>query len=153
MRILAAIDGSPCSREVIREVIARPWPEGSEVRILSVAHPRPWFHDPFQVGTAIYVQSREEEERRAARDVEQAAEEIHAAAPSLILSTAVPEGSPKEKVVEEAESWKADLVLLGTHGYGPTHRFLLGSVSHAVALHAPCSVEIVRAGSRRERAQ
>ena len=40
--------------------------------------------------------------------------------------------------------WGADLVVLGTHGHGPAGRFLLGSVAHSVALHAPCSVEVVR---------
>lgn len=143
MRILAAIDGSPCSCEVIREVVSRPWPDGSEVRILSVAPPRPWFHDPFQLGAAIYVHSREEETRRATRDVAEAAREIRGAVPEIALSTAIAEGPPGERVVEEAERWHADLILVGTHGYGPTRRALGGSVSGAVAVHAPCSVEIV----------
>ena len=38
----------------------------------------------------------------------------------------------------------ADLILVGSHGRGAAGRFLLGSVSTAIALHAPCSVEIVR---------
>jgi nucleotide-binding universal stress UspA family protein len=144
LRILAAIDDSPCSREVIRELLQRSWPEGSEVRILSVVHPRTWFHDPFGVGAAIYVQSRQAEERRVAHDLEQATEQIHDVAPHLSLSTATMEGSPGEKVVEEAERWHADLVLVGTHGYGAAQRLLHGSVSRAVAAHAPCSVEVVR---------
>ena len=48
-------------------------------------------------------------------------------------------------IVEEAERWGADLILVGSHGYGSVKRFMLGSVSQAVATHAPCSVEIVRA--------
>ena len=43
--------------------------------------------------------------------------------------------------VDEAS---ADLIVVGSHGYGVWDRFLLGSVSQAVALHAKCSVEIVR---------
>ena len=37
--------------------------------------------------------------------------------------------------------------LVGAHGHGVCPRFILGSVSSAVATHAPCSVEIVRTGS------
>lgn len=52
--------------------------------------------------------------------------------------------APKEVIVDEAGRWRADLVVVGCHGYGSVKRFMLGSVSEAVAIHAPCSVEIVR---------
>jgi nucleotide-binding universal stress UspA family protein len=52
-----------------------------------------------------------------------------------------PEGSD---ILDEVEKWGADLIVLGSHGYRGWRRFLLGSVSHAVATHARCSVEIVR---------
>ncbi len=47
-------------------------------------------------------------------------------------------------ILEEAENLETDLIIVGSHGYGAVKRFLLGSVSQAVALHAKCSVEIVR---------
>lgn len=55
------------------------------------------------------------------------------------------EGSPKKLIVEEAEKWGADLIILGSHGRGAVGRTFLGSVSLAVVSHAKCSVEIVRA--------
>ena len=60
------------------------------------------------------------------------------------LYAVVPDGSPKRIIVEEAETWGADLVVVGSHGYRSWERMLLGSVSQAVAAHAECSVEIVR---------
>jgi nucleotide-binding universal stress UspA family protein len=68
----------------------------------------------------------------------------------LQIETAVIEGEPKVVIIEEAERWGADLIVVGCHGYGPVKRFLLGSVSLAVAVHAPCSVEIVRRQHRDE---
>jgi nucleotide-binding universal stress UspA family protein len=62
----------------------------------------------------------------------------------LRVSTLVLEGSAKQKITEEAEEWQADLIVVGSHGYKAFQRMLLGSVSHAVAQHAKCSVEIVR---------
>lgn len=53
-------------------------------------------------------------------------------------------GPPRTVILDEAESWGADLIVLGSHGYSGWQRFLLGSVSHAVVSHAKCSVEVVR---------
>ena len=52
--------------------------------------------------------------------------------------------SPKKIILDEAGQWGADLIFAGSHGRRGLDRFLLGSVSEAVALHAPCSVEVVR---------
>ena len=64
--------------------------------------------------------------------------------PALTVTTVAIEGSPKSVILEEAEKFGADLIVVGSHGYGMVEGFLLGSVSNAVALHAKCSVEIVR---------
>jgi nucleotide-binding universal stress UspA family protein len=60
------------------------------------------------------------------------------------VSTAVIHGHPKEAILDESEKWNADLIVVGSHGYRGWQRFLLGSVSQAVASHAKCSVTIVR---------
>jgi nucleotide-binding universal stress UspA family protein len=68
----------------------------------------------------------------------------------LPVTTAIIGDSPKEAIVEEAERWGADLVVVGSHGYRGFKRYLLGSVSQAVATRAKCSVEIVRANEAGE---
>jgi nucleotide-binding universal stress UspA family protein len=138
------VDGSPCSEAAVREVIGRPWPPDTEVRIISVAHVIPFIPDPFLVGAASYFEDQEEKQQQVKAIVAKTAQTLSENAPQLRVSTATFEGSPKHLIVEEAERWNADLILLGSHGHGPVGRFLLGSVSQAVAAHAPCSVEIVR---------
>jgi len=54
------------------------------------------------------------------------------------------EGDPKLRIIDLATEWHADLIALGPHGRKGLNRFLMGSVSEAVARHAPCSVQIVR---------
>ncbi len=53
-------------------------------------------------------------------------------------------GSPKHVIVDEANTWGADLIVVGAYGHGALERFVLGSVPQAVVHHAKCSVEIVR---------
>jgi nucleotide-binding universal stress UspA family protein len=53
-------------------------------------------------------------------------------------------GRPATAIVDEAREWNADLIVVGTRGRNLAERVLLGSVSTAVAHHAPCDVLIVR---------
>ena len=144
MKILLATDGSEFSQAAIEEVIRRRWPSGTKVKVLSVAHPFPLFPDPIFFSGAAHSETLQQEQRRASHDVEKAAGEIRDKAPDLHVEVETLEGSPKKVIVEEAERWEADLIVVGSHGRGAVERFLLGSVAHAVVLHAPCSVEIVR---------
>lgn len=53
-------------------------------------------------------------------------------------------GSAARAIVEKAEHWHADLIVVGSHGHGVWKRAFVGSVSDLVLHHAPCSVMIVR---------
>jgi len=63
----------------------------------------------------------------------------------LPVTTAVVVDSARDAILDQAEVWGADLIVVGSHGCRGYKRFLLGSVSQAVAAQAKCSVEIVRA--------
>jgi nucleotide-binding universal stress UspA family protein len=54
------------------------------------------------------------------------------------------EGMPTEVILQTAQQWPADLLVIGSHGRSGITRFLLGSVSQAVAVNAPCPVEVVK---------
>lgn len=73
-----------------------------------------------------------------------AADEIEERAPDLSVTPVLLEGRPKDVILDEAEKWFPDLIVVGSHGYGKVRRIFLGSVSLAIALNASCSVEIVR---------
>lgn len=62
----------------------------------------------------------------------------------VIISSDVLFGSPDSRIVETAEEIKADMIVIGSHGYKQWERLLLGSISDSVVHHAHCSVLIVR---------
>jgi nucleotide-binding universal stress UspA family protein len=144
MKILLAIDGSECSRAAVNEVARRPWPADSQVKVISIVEPpAPLAAEPY-MGVGGYFEGAEQLMRQEAREsVEQASAQLSAAG-GLQVSTEVLTGSPKRMIVEAAEAWGTDLIVVGSHGYQSWERMLLGSVSQAVAAHAECSVEIVR---------
>jgi nucleotide-binding universal stress UspA family protein len=146
MKILLATDGSDYSKAAVNSVAERPWPQGSEVKIISA------MEIPYAPTTETWVMpdSYYSELDRVAREqseaaVKDAVERIESGkASGLEIITKIISCSAREAILDEAEKWDADLIVLGSHGYSGWQRFLLGSVSHAVATHAHCSVEIVR---------
>jgi nucleotide-binding universal stress UspA family protein len=132
-------------QQAVEEVACRHWTRGSEVKVLACVHvPIPDIPDTLLVSYPIRLDMMEAERRRLAIVVEQAATRLRETEHDLKVETAVIDGSPKEAIVDEAEKWGAELIVVGCHGYGNVKRFLLGSVSQTVATHAKCSVEIVR---------
>jgi len=145
MRVLLAVDGSPHSHIAVEEVAERLWPEGTSVEVLTVIHAAaPLAIDPAFVLAAAHVQQTEEQRHLASAVVGSAAEKIREKAPHLVVTTKVVEGSPKDAIVEQAREWDADLIVVGSHGYGRLKRMVLGSVAGAVVANAPCSVHVAR---------
>jgi len=153
MKILLAIDGSPCSDAAVAEVARRPWPDDSQVRVISVVEPPGALTAEPYLGLGGYFEEVERLKRQQGEEVVAAAAELlrgGEGTAALGVATDVMTGAPKRTIVEEAESWGADLVVVGSHGYHTWERMLLGSVSQSVAAHALCSVEIVRCRRKEE---
>ena len=147
MKILLAIDGSPCSETAVAEVARRPWPEDSQLRVVSVVEPPGALTAEPYMGVGGYFEEVERLKRQQADEIlERAAVALRegAGTAQMGIATEALTGSPKRTIVEEAESWGADIIALGSHGYDTWERMLLGSVSQSVAAHARCSVLIVR---------
>jgi nucleotide-binding universal stress UspA family protein len=144
LRILLAVDGSPCSDRAVESVAMRPWPADSQVEVLSVVHARmPALSDPELMIAAAHVEALAADREQAPARVRRAVEGLMGISGISVTSQLV-EGHPADAILDEADRWRPDLIVVGSHGFGPVKRRLLGSVSQAVALHAPCSVEIVR---------
>ena len=145
MRVLLAVDGSPHSHIAVDEVAERLWPERTRIKVLTVIHAAaPLAIDPAFVLAAAHVEQVEGQRLLAPVVVDSAAEKLRIRAPHLVVTTTVVEGNPKDVIIEEAREWDADLIVVGSHGYGRLKRMVLGSVAGAVVASAPCSVLVAR---------
>jgi nucleotide-binding universal stress UspA family protein len=146
MRILLAVDGSRSSDRALDLVAALPALEGSRVRIVSVV---PTIADPVGIAWAPVFEREpapvDERALRTHREALDAAErEIRSARSDLTIETILLRGRPASRIVDEACSMPADLVVVGHRGHGTWESILLGSVSAEVVDHAPCPVLVAR---------
>ena len=147
MRILFATDGTKQSDAAMEMLKRFRLGAGDEVRIVSVID--------MAVPMAVdiyggYLPDSAEFERNAREhaggilDATVLTLTDHFGEPAPNISTEVLFGSPESRIVEAAEEFKPDLIVLGSHGYKAWERMLLGSVSDSVLHHVHCSVLIAR---------
>ncbi len=143
MRILVATDGSEFSLIALHSVANRPWPRGSVARVVSVPE-FILFKDP------SYLETHEVKDLGKA-SIEDAKLSVAAgvgilSGSELRVCSDVPafEDRPYRVILNEAETWQAGMIVVGSHGRTGFDRIVMGSVAEAVALRAKCSVEVIR---------
>lgn len=145
MRIIISTDGSDFSRAAIEkccEIIVAP--ERTAVKIVSA----------FEIVESLDISISPEFSRELEQSARTHAEEFARAAAAQVeerfpnsnidLTTQTTMGAPDRVLIETAAEWKADLIVIGSHGRGFWGRMLLGSITDSVVHHAPCSVLVVR---------
>lgn len=132
MKVLIAVDGSEHSDYALSDLANAIWSEDTEFKLVTVAddgfgHPIPSQADGAQ------------------KLLEEAASKLQKDLPSgCKISGEILHGEPRNELVHYAEKWTADLIIVGSRGRKGLTRMLLGSVSHAVLMAAPCAVKISR---------
>ncbi|MCU0255430.1 MAG: universal stress protein [Vicinamibacterales bacterium] len=144
MKVLLAVDRSPCSEAAAAQVAHLAWPAGTEIEVVSVAHTRlPLIPEPMWFLVALHEAALDEARERATEQLTRVKASLLSSVPGATVTTAVLEGRPAPAIVEEARRWQADRVVVGCHDRSRVGRWLLGSVSRAVARKAPCPVDVV----------
>jgi nucleotide-binding universal stress UspA family protein len=140
MKILLAFEDSKFSEAALKAIIAHYLPKAAQVRVLHVIQPVT-ISTPPQMSPG-YAPELQGQTKEAETLLQRAAQTLRAA--KFQVDTEVAVGDVRERILDVAQNWHADMIVLGSHGRGSVGRFLLGSVAEFVARHAPCSVEIVR---------
>ena len=148
LKVFLAVDGSESSGHAAEALAARPWPNGTEIRVFSVVElGMSALQGAFEIpglDAAHLEAQRAAAMKRTEEAIDSALKILQAAGLTTSESISVLAASPKELILQEAAEWTADLIVLGSHGSSGLSRFLIGSTSETVATHAACSVEVVR---------
>ena len=144
MRVLYATDGS-AEAELAGELIAGiDWPAGTVVRIVcsadagSVLIGAP-LAPAVPANEDVMEQELLEDSQRV---IEEAAHGLSAT--GVAIERAAVLGRAASAIVDEANEWHPDLIVMGSRGHGEIASMLLGSVSSEVVDHAPCPILIAR---------
>jgi len=144
--VLVAFDGSEFAQNALQSVFDRQWPEGTKFMILNAV---PTVQDSAYDNPHVF--SDEELAKGRAKLLQVADKELAAAAtlareklPQAQIDFKVIDGNPRDALINAAAAYDADLIVVGTQGRNFSAQLAIGSVSEAVAVGAPCSVEIVK---------
>lgn len=147
MKLLLATDGTKCSDEAVEIISNFSFTDQDSLMVISV------IDMALPISIDIYggfLPPNLELEKTVKENAEKILMETSEKIKRIIninpsqISTEVLFGSPESRIVETAEQIKADIIVVGSHGYNSWERLLLGSVSDSVVHHAPCSVLVVR---------
>jgi nucleotide-binding universal stress UspA family protein len=147
MKVILATDGTNQSEEAINITKTLNLQDSDEILVISVVD----MALPLSVDVyAGYLPSTEEIEKAVVENAQKVMQitenklkEIFAKK-NISITTELLHGSPESRIVEKAEEFGADLIIVGSHGYNRWERLLLGSVTDSVIHHAPCSVLVIR---------
>jgi nucleotide-binding universal stress UspA family protein len=144
MRVLIAVEDEQYGQAIIDFVTKHNWPADSEFKIVHVV-------EPLLVGSYMSIypspmleEITEENVKYATKLVADMKEKLSKAYPNHHVFSDVFTEIPKYGILTAATEWKADMIVMGSHGRRGISHFLLGSVAEAVMSHADCSVTIVR---------
>jgi nucleotide-binding universal stress UspA family protein len=144
-RVLVGTDGSPTAALAVRRAALLAKLFGAELRVLTA-------HREASRGGLWAGATPPDQNWLAIASA--AAQEVAEKAAGLARELGVAEVSPKavasdpaDALLDEAEAWKAELIVVGSVGMQSRSRFVLGSVPNKVAHHAPCDGLIVDTSS------
>jgi nucleotide-binding universal stress UspA family protein len=154
MKIVIGYDGSSCADSALEDLSRAGLPQKAEALVISVAElrlpPPPPSSYGILSGYAVGVGTSADAETssRVVDDAQalafQASRLIQASFPGWEVRHDGRPGSPAGEIIEKAERWGADLIVVGSHGRSALGRLILGSVSQRVVTEAHCSVRVAR---------
>jgi len=144
-KILVPVDGSAPSRAGLERAIALAKGQGGRRRRLhgvdDAAVLRGSIEPSLNIGDLIDV--LEKEGRRTLAAAEQAARRRGVKVETVLHSGRL--GSVADGIVREARKWRADVIVMGTHGRRGFGRLVMGSDAESVVRESPIPVLLVKA--------
>ena len=143
MRVMIAVDDSPCSQAALEFVKEVAWPSGTTVMVASSVELPVTAYAADYAAVNMDLGAWLDELTKCHQQVVSRDETVLRSA-GLRVASCVLQGDPRDTLIDEARRGRADLIVVGSHGRTGLDRLLMGSVASHVVTHAPCSVLVVK---------
>ncbi|RZL47134.1 MAG: universal stress protein [Pedobacter sp.] len=139
-KILIAVDNSICSEKAAKAGYEMANKFGAEVALLNIIEPAPATVNPDFTLAPVFMEMYDNSEENSQTLLQQIAN-AHGNGIATTYLTSL--DTATHGIIQQAEEWGAELIVIGTHGRGGLYHFLMGSVAEHVARKAACPVLIV----------
>lgn len=147
-RILVPIDGSTTSGEGLDEAVKLARLTGAELRLVHVVDQLTFATglDPYGAYAGDLITSMRETGEGILAQARAKVEAHGIKVESKLFDNFA--GRVSDMVVDEAKTWGADLIVIGTHGRRGVTRWMLGSDAEQIVRLAPVPVLLIRASEK-----
>ena len=142
MRVLVGSDLGAASDGALSQAISLALAKQAELAVCHVL-PEPQIHSLFPAEHERDIEALSNLETRMTAALREQVERLSSGA-ALPLTLFVERGSAYSELVDRAEKWGADLIVVGNNGRADFKHLFLDSVAQKVARYAPCSALIAR---------
>ena len=148
-RILVPVDGSPTSNSGLDEALRLARAGGSKIRLLHIVDDTLAFNSPDGAGVNYVLEALRKSGRQALQDASDRVRRARLEAQTGLVENFT--GRVADAIVEQARRWRADLIVMGTHGRRGFDRLLIGSNAELVVRQSLVPVLLVPAGRAKAR--
>ncbi len=143
-RILVPIDGSRTARLGLREALRLAKGQRAAIQLVHVVDEHYVLMAASEVGVQLgrVINDLKAGGRRMLKAAEATVRKAGVPCTSVMLETLT--GPAAEPIVRQARKWRADLIVIGTHGRRGVRRLLLGSDAEQIVRTSPVPVLLVR---------
>lgn len=146
MKVLLAVADEEFGTAIADFVTSHHWPESTIFKVLHVIEWTPPERELAAISSLrLYLEERQQYANAVSVRI---IERIKRALPGYTIEEVILPGSPVARIVSIANSWQADMIIVGSHGRKGMSLFILGSVSLGVVTNASCTVVVIRLPAR-----
>lgn len=139
-KILIAVDNSTCSEKAAKVGYETAQKFEAEVALLNIIEPAPAAVNSDFTLAPVFMEMYDNSEENSQKLLTEISNKHGNGIATTFLTSL---DTATHGIVQQAEEWGADLIVIGTHGRTGLYHFLMGSVAEHVARKSACPVLIV----------